>query len=138
MLDVNLPAFAYQTILYAWVGGPDPYSGNVIWLSSAIPQQCSKRLAKAGQCDTSGQNYTKTNDPQVDALLNATDQDIDPAVRAAHFNQADQQLATNDVTVIPLFQKPTQLGYRNTIAGVRDNPTQDGFTWNIEDWTFTP
>ena len=38
------------------------------------------------------------------------------------------------MTVVPLFQKPTQLGYRNTIAGVQDNPTTDGFTWNIEDW----
>jgi ABC-type transport system substrate-binding protein len=76
-------------------------------------------------------------DPQVDALLNATDQDTDPAVRAQHFNEADKQLATNDVTVIPLFQKPTQLGYRDTITGVQDNPTQDGFTWNIEDWAFT-
>ena len=47
------------------------------------------------------------------------------------------QLATNDVTVIPLFQKPTQLGYRNTIKGMVDNPTQDGFTWNIEDWTYS-
>jgi peptide/nickel transport system substrate-binding protein len=137
ILDVNLPAFDYQTIIFAWVGGPDPYSGNVIWLSSAIPATCSRRLAKAGECDSSGQNYTKVKDPQVDALLNATDQDIDPAVRAAHFNAADKQLATNDVTIVPLFQKPTQLGYRNTIAGVQDNPTQDGFTWNIEDWTFT-
>ena len=42
------------------------------------------------------------------------------------------------MTVIPLFQKPTQLGYRDTITGVQDNPTQDGFTWNIEDWAFTP
>ena len=58
-------------------------------------------------------------------------------MRAEHYNEADKQLATNDVTVIPLFQKTTQLGYRNTITGVRDNPTQDGFTWNIEDWTFT-
>jgi peptide/nickel transport system substrate-binding protein len=137
ILAVNLPAFDYQTIIFAWVGGPDPYSGNVIWLSSAIPATCSKRLAKAGECDSSGQNYTKVKDPQVDALLNATDQDTDPAVRAAHFNAADTQLATNDVTIIPLFQKPTQLGYRSTIAGVQDNPTQDGFTWNIEDWTFT-
>ena len=53
------------------------------------------------------------------------------------FNAADLQLATNNVTSIPLFQKPTQLGYRDTIAGVQDNPTQDGFTWNIEDWTYS-
>jgi ABC-type transport system substrate-binding protein len=57
--------------------------------------------------------------------------------RAAYYNEVDRQLATNDVTVIPLFQKPTQLGYRDTIKGLVDNPTQDGFTWNIEDWTFT-
>ena len=62
----------------------------------------------------------------------------DPVVRATLFNEADKQLATNAVTSIPLFQKPTQLGYRDTITGVQDNPTQDGFTWNIEDWSYTP
>ena len=77
-------------------------------------------------------------DPKVDELLNATDHEIDPAARASLFNQADLQLATADVTSIPLFQKPTQLGYRDTITGVQDNPTQDGFTWNIEDWNYNP
>jgi len=70
-------------------------------------------------------------------ILNAADKEADPAQRAAYYNQVDQQLATNDVTVIPLFQKPTQLGYRNSIKGMVDNPTQDGFTWNIEDWTYS-
>jgi peptide/nickel transport system substrate-binding protein len=138
ILDTNMVGFDFQTLIFAWVGGPDPYSGNVIWLSSAIPAECSKGLAKAGECDYSGQNYTKIKDPQVDAFLNATDQEADPAARAQEYNAADLQLATNDVTVIPLFQKPTQLGYRATISGVQDNPTQDGFTWNIEDWTYTP
>jgi ABC-type transport system substrate-binding protein len=58
--------------------------------------------------------------------------------RAQLYNQADAQLATADVTVIPLYQKPTQLGYRDTMTGLVDNPTQDGFTWNIEDWTYRP
>ncbi len=137
ILDTNMIGFDFETLIFAWVGGPDPYTGNVIWMSSAIPAQCSKRLAKAGECDYSGQNYTKVKDPQVDTLLNAADKEADPAVRADLYNQTDQQLATNDVTVIPLFQKPTQLGYRNTMKGLVDNPTQDGFTWNIEDWTFS-
>ena len=137
MLDTKMTGFDFETIIFAWVGGPDPYQGNVIWLSSAIPAQCSKRLAKAYECDYSGQNYTKVKDPQVDALLNAADKESDPATRAELYNQTDQQLATNDVTVVPLFQKPTQLGYRNTIHGLVDNPTQDGFTWNIESWTYT-
>jgi peptide/nickel transport system substrate-binding protein len=137
ILDVNMTGFDYETLIFAWVGGPDPYAGNVIWLSSAIPEQCAKRVAKAYECDYSGQNYTKVKDPQVDQLLNAADKEADPAVRAQLYNQADAQLASNDVTVIPLFQKPTQLGYRNTMKGLVDNPTQDGFTWNIEDWTYT-
>jgi peptide/nickel transport system substrate-binding protein len=134
MLDTKLVGFDYQTILFAWVGSPDPYSNNVIWLSGAIPQKCPPRLAKAEECDYSGLNYTKLKDPTLDELLNATDREPDPVKRAALYNQADFQVATNDVTVVPLFQKPTQLGYRNTISGVQDNPTQDGFTWNIEDW----
>jgi peptide/nickel transport system substrate-binding protein len=137
MLGVNMPEFAFQTLIFAWVGGPDPYSGNVTWLSSAIPAQCSAKDAQKGNCDYSGQNYTKVRDPQVDSLLNATDSASDPATRAQLYNAADKQLATNDVTVVPLFQKPTQLGYKNTIKGLVDNPTQDGFTWNIEDWTYT-
>jgi ABC-type transport system substrate-binding protein len=138
ILDTNMTGFDFQSLIFAWVGGPDPYQGNVIWLSTAIPAQCPKRVAKAGQCDSSGQNYTKVKDPQVDALLNASDKEPDPVARAQEFNAADLQLATNDVTVIPLFQKPTQLGYRDTITGVQDNPTQDGFTWNIENWTYQP
>jgi peptide/nickel transport system substrate-binding protein len=137
ILDVNMTGFDFETLIFAWVGAPDPYTGNVIWMSSAIPAQCSKRLAKAYECDYSGQNYTKVKDPQVDTLLNAADKESDPAQRAAYYNQVDQQLATYDVTVIPLFQKPTQLGYRNSITGMVDNPTQDGFTWNIEDWTYS-
>ena len=134
MLDTKIVGFDYQTILFAWVGSPDPYSNNVIWLSGAIPQRCSLRLAKAQECDSSGLNYTKTKDPALDEILNATDREPDPVKRAALYNQADLQIAQNDVTVVPLFQKPTQLGYRNTITGVQDNPTTDGFTWNIEDW----
>jgi peptide/nickel transport system substrate-binding protein len=137
ILDVNMTGFDFQTLIFAWVANPYPYQGNIIWLSSSIPAQCAKKAATKGECDYSGQNYTKVRDPQVDAYLNATDKESDPAARAQLYNDADRQLATHDVTVLPLFQKPTQLGYRNTIKGLVDNPTQDGFTWNIEDWTYT-
>ena len=135
MLDTKIVGFDYQTILFAWVGSPDPYSNNVIWMSSAIPEKCAPKQAKAEECDYSGTNYTKMKDPTVDALLDATDRETDPVKRADLYNQADLQIATHDVTTVPLFQKPTQLGYRDTISGVQDNPTADGFTWNIEDWT---
>jgi peptide/nickel transport system substrate-binding protein len=135
ILDVNMSAYDFDTLMFAWVGSPDPFSNNVIWLSAASPKPCTMANAKKGNCDYSGLNYTKVSDPTVDTLLNATDRETDPTTRAGLFNQADAQLANNDVTVIPLFQKPTQLGYKGSIGGVVDNPTQDGFTWNIEDWT---
>jgi peptide/nickel transport system substrate-binding protein len=135
MLDTKIVGFDYQTILFAWVGSPDPYGNNVIWLERAIPEKCPPGRAKAEECDYSGTNYTKLRDPTLDALLDASDRETDPVKRAALFNQADLRLAENDVTTIPLFQKPTQLGYRDTISGVQDNPTADGFTWNIEDWS---
>ena len=47
MLDTKIVGFDYQTILFAWVGSPDPYSNNVIWLSSAIPEKCGPKQAKA-------------------------------------------------------------------------------------------
>jgi peptide/nickel transport system substrate-binding protein len=137
MLDAKLVGFDYQSIIFAWVGSPDPFSNNIIWQSQSIPDKCVGAKAKAGDCDWSGQNYTKIQNPTIDALLAQANGTVDPAARAALYNQVDQQLARNEVTVIPLFQKPTQLGYKSSITGVRDNPTIDGFTWNIEDWSYT-
>ncbi|HEX5586378.1 MAG TPA: ABC transporter substrate-binding protein, partial [Acidimicrobiia bacterium] len=131
----KMTGFDFQSIIFAWVGSPDPYGNNSIWLSTSIPQACPPKQAKEGSCDSSGQNYTRTNVPAVDQLLTEADRTVDPATRSALLNEADRQLAVNAVTVIPLFQKPTQLGYSSTVSGVRDNPTVDGFTWNIEDWT---
>jgi peptide/nickel transport system substrate-binding protein len=130
----KMTGFDYQTIIFAWVGSPDPYGNNSIWLSTSIPQACPPKQAKEGSCDSSGQNYTRTSVPAVDDLLNRADREVDTATRAALLNEADRQLAVNAVTAIPLFQKPTQLGYSGALTGVRDNPTVDGFTWNIEEW----
>jgi peptide/nickel transport system substrate-binding protein len=138
ILDTKLPGFDYQSLIFAWVGSPDPFGNNIIWQSTSIPEKCSLANAKKGNCDYSGANYTKIENPAVDSLLKQADAQSNPTERAGLYNQVDQQLATNSVTVIPLFQKPTQLGFKSTIGGVQDNPTQDGFTWNIEDWTYTP
>jgi peptide/nickel transport system substrate-binding protein len=137
ILDTKMPGFDFQSLIFAWVGSPDPFGNNIIWQSTSIPQKCALANAKKGNCDFSGANYTKIQDPAVDALLKQANTQTDQTARAALYNQVDQQLATDSVTVIPLFQKPTQLGYKSTITGVQDNPTQDGFTWNIQDWTFS-
>jgi ABC-type transport system substrate-binding protein len=52
------------------------------------------------------------------------------ARQAALVNKANTQLA-NDVVVIPLYQKPTYLIYKNTFKGLVENPTNETFVWNI-------
>ena len=37
ILDVNMTGFDFETLIFAWVGGPDPYTGNVIWQSIGDP-----------------------------------------------------------------------------------------------------
>ncbi len=137
MLPDKLFSYQFQTTIFAWAGAPDPFGGNIIWQSTSVPKPCVGAKLKSGNCDFSGQNFVKTNVPQVDADLAASNETTDVAARVALFNDADKALAEQGVTVVPLFQKPTQLGYKKTITGVKDNPTQDGFTWNIEAWRVT-
>ena len=68
----------------------------------------------------------------VDQLLAQANTTADPTARAALYNQVDQQLASNEVTVIPLFQKPTQLGYKNTkyLTKIVFLPERNGGYWS--------
>jgi peptide/nickel transport system substrate-binding protein len=42
-----------------------------------------------------------------------------------------------DLPVLPLYQKPTYLGYNENIQNVVDNPTNSGPTWNAGEWQLT-
>jgi peptide/nickel transport system substrate-binding protein len=48
-------------------------------------------------------------------------------------NQIDQ-IITDDMATIPLYNKPTFLAFRNTFVNVSDNATQDGPFWNSSTW----
>ena len=43
-------------------------------------------------------------------------------------------MMAKDIVIIPLFQKPTYLIHKRTFGGLKENPTSDGPTWNIEFW----
>lgn len=79
------------------------------------------------------QNFTQYCNPDVGALLQeaARELDSDRALRLA--NMADAVMA-RDLVSIPLYQRPTFLAYRAQVQGLIDNPTAEGFTWNIGDW----
>jgi peptide/nickel transport system substrate-binding protein len=109
---------------------PDPAGGNTLYYclpDGSVP---------AGQTaiDAGLSNALRFCDPEVDALIRSTDGIVDPAERAAVYNEADA-LWLSQVPLIPMYQKPTFFAWNSAIEGPKDNATQIGPLWNIETWT---
>jgi peptide/nickel transport system substrate-binding protein len=111
----QLADFNYQMALFAWVGTGDP----------------------AGQIDIYGcggeSNWKGYCSNKVTGLFKQSDQELDPTKRTAEVNSADANMALN-VPTFPLYQKPTYLVYKTKLHNIRDNPTLQGPTDNMEDW----
>jgi peptide/nickel transport system substrate-binding protein len=106
----------FDIIVFAWVQSPFVFNGaQQLWLS------------------TSGSNYGKYNNPQVDQLLNEAASDTDTADATNKLNQADKILS-DDAYVLPLYQKPTFVAVQNTVANVRNNSSLDSPTYNAAEW----
>jgi len=105
----------YDLIMFAFVGNPDP-AGSV-------------EIMRCG----GDQNYQKYCNRNVTRLVNATRTTLDERRRARLFNDADRLMA-RDLPTLPLYQLPTFLAYKNRVRNMRDNPTQEGFSWNTEKW----
>jgi len=111
----GLVGFNFDLFMFAWVGSADPAGSVEIW-----------------KCEGS-QNYTTYCNDEVTELLESSDALLDPAARAEALNEADR-LMSEEVPTIPLYQKPTFLAFSTSVHGMEDNPTQEGFTWNSENW----
>jgi peptide/nickel transport system substrate-binding protein len=107
-----LPNGNFDIADFAWVGGPFVVSGN-------------RDIYRTG----GGSNYGSYSNPKVDQLFAQAGAEFDQNKAADMMNQADQ-IITDDLATIPLYNKPTFLGIRNTFVNVNDNATQDGPFWN--------
>lgn len=115
LLFARLPTENYDLALFAWVGSGDPQGLTDIYGIGG------------------GQNWKGYRSPTVTKLLRASDAALDPKARAALVNKADLTLA-NDMVALPLYEKPTYFVYRTRMRNFRDNPTNQGPTWNTESW----
>ncbi len=113
----------WQMFNFAWVGSPDPSGGNTIYYCEGG--------APSGFGDI---NVTRYCNDEMEELVRATDTEVDPAARAALYNQADA-IYLEDVATIPLYQKPTFFAWNAAISGPKDNATQVGPFWNVGEWT---
>jgi peptide/nickel transport system substrate-binding protein len=115
-LGKTLSSGDYDIIIFAWVNTPFPFSGaQQTWNS------------------TSGSNYGHWVNTDSDRLIAQAAANTDPTKAADELNQADQIMA-NDAYVLPLFQKPTFLAVYSNIANIRDDATQTGPPYNVQEW----
>lgn len=117
-LGTQLPEGDFDIINFAWVGSPDPFGGDTIFM-------CDGALNYNGYCNE-----------EVTELIAANTAMTDAAERWATYNEADELIAA-DVPLIPMFQVPQVLAYEDHIGGIRVNATQWGPTWNASEWFLT-
>jgi peptide/nickel transport system substrate-binding protein len=111
-----LPNGNFDIADFAWVGGPFAVSGN-------------RDIYRTG----AGSNYGQYANSKVDQLFAQAMAEFDANKAADLLNQIDQ-IITDDMATIPLYNKPTFLAFRNTFVNVSDNATQDGPFWNSSTW----
>jgi peptide/nickel transport system substrate-binding protein len=117
----SLIAGGFQVALFAWVGTP--------FISSQPPIYESPQAAGGVQ-----QNYSRIGNSQIDALLKTWQTQTDEKKIADIGNQIDK-LLWDQMATLPLYQKPTFVGYSSNLKGVQDNPTSQGILWNANTWT---
>jgi peptide/nickel transport system substrate-binding protein len=118
LFGTRLPTRDYELVMFTWVKGVDP--GHAIDLYG---------------CDGS-QNHLAYCSATVTELLTRAETEVDPIGRAGLLNEADALLA-DDVPSLPLFVRPAFLTYRTTLHGPRNNASEAGPTWNVEEWWTT-
>jgi peptide/nickel transport system substrate-binding protein len=94
---------------------------NFAWVNTPFAVSSNRDIYRTG----GGGNYGNYSNKQVDDLFQQAQSEIDEAKSAELINQIDQ-LLTDDMATIPLYQKPTFIAYRNTFANIRDNSTSEG------------
>jgi peptide/nickel transport system substrate-binding protein len=112
-----LPSGDWDIFMFTWLGGPT---------SSAT----SFGLYGCG----GDQNYMNYCNKKASDMLQKAQFTPDPAARAKLLNAAEVLLA-NDVMSVPMYVRPGFLINSTNVKGPILNPTQQGSTWNAQNWT---
>lgn len=123
----NLPAGDYQVGLYAQVATQIEPGSCPIFCSYNIPTDANGNV---------GQNWTRTDLPGLDSLLEKVDASDDPAVVAENNKKADKILA-RFVTSLPLDPLPNIALWSKSIKGInKNNPDNPFFAifYNLAEW----
>ncbi len=109
----NLEEGNYDIALFAWVSSPY-VSGNA-------------SIYETG----GGQNWTGGSSAEADELLAQLATEVDPTAAAQLANDADAAL-WEDLSTIPLYQKPIVTAWSSDFEGIVPNATNAGPVWNSD------
>jgi peptide/nickel transport system substrate-binding protein len=113
----------FQLALFAWIAGPDP-RGWERWSCAGVPSDANS---------WTGNNFPGWCFFEADRAIRAATTSLSQEERdAAYLRQ--QQLFTQELPVLPLFQRVDLTLVTPTLQGVQADPTAP-ITWNMERWT---
>lgn len=112
----------FQLALFAWIAGPDP-RGWERWSCAGVPNESN---------DWTGNNFPGWCFFEADRAIRIATTSLSREERAeAYLRQ--QQLFTQELPVLPLFQRVDLTLVSPTLTGVQADPTAP-VTWNIATW----
>ncbi len=127
LFGVNGPKGKFEVAEYATVGTPDP-GVCILFCSANIPTKKNGFV---------GQNWTRTDNGDVDTTCTAVDNTLDETARTAASKQCQDALAA-DVSSIPLYQKGNVFVWDKTkISGPLAVNAQLGPFYNMNLWTYS-
>jgi peptide/nickel transport system substrate-binding protein len=112
----KLPAHDFDLAMFTYLVRVDPIY-NVATLSCGSPS-----------------NYTEYCNRSVTKLLDRSARETNDARRLKLITTVGK-VVSNDVPMIPLFQRPTYLVYKTSVKGMVDNASSQGPSFNAEAWS---
>lgn len=115
LFSTRLPERDYDLVMFTWGSPRGPSApGNLYG--------CNGVQNSMGYC----------SEP-VTRLFEEADEETSEDRRRSFVNRGDAILA-DDLASIPLFQRPSFLYSRVSLRGLEENPSEQGPTWNAEEW----
>jgi peptide/nickel transport system substrate-binding protein len=112
----KLPAHDFDLAMFTYLVAVDPHYNVSIY-----------------SCGNAS-NYAEYCNRNVTRWLSASDKELNPAKRLALISKSGKAIAS-DVAAIPLYQRPTYLVYKTSVHGMVDNASQQGPSFNAENWS---
>ncbi len=113
----------FQLALFAWIAGPDP-RGWERWSCAGVPNASN---------GWTGNNFPGWCFFEADRAIRVATTSLNRDERAAAYLR-QQQLFTQEIPALPLFQRIDLVLASPTLVGVEADPTAP-FTWNLADWS---